>query len=267
MLEKYIKIPKKLKKNQIDNFFKKKFGNSFIELSKIEDVTETNPNKLKQKEIYRPNLEDLYRLFSFISLNKRTTVLEFGTGWSTLVMALALKENKKKYLHNIKGLRRKNPFEIHVVDCNKHFKSISQKRIINFFKDPSFVKFTHSKCNIAKFNNQICNEYSKIPLVNPDFIYLDGPDQKDIQGSLNGINLRHNDFMPMNSDLLKIEPFLIPGTIIITDGRGANAQFLKNNFIRKWEYFFDQKFDQHIFYLNEKTLGKINSNLLKFYLK
>lgn len=265
MLKKYIKIPKKLKKNQIENFFKKNFGDSFIELSKIKDVTESNPNRLKQNEIYRPNLEDLYRLFSFISLNKRTTVLEFGTGWSTLVMALAIKENKKKYLHEISDLRRTNPFEIHVVDCNQRYKSISQKRITNFFEDPSFVKFNYSKCNIATFNNQICNEYSKMPLVNPDFIYLDGPDQKDIQGSFDGIDLRHNDFMPMNSDLLKIEPFLIPGTIIVTDGRGANAQFLKNNFKRKWEYYFDVNFDQHIFYLNETTLGKINTNLLKFY--
>ena len=265
MLKNYIKIPKKLKKNQIENFFKKNFGNYFIELSEIDDVTETNPNRLKQKKTYRPNLEDLYRLFSFISLNKRTTVLEFGTGWSTLVMASAIKENKKKYLHHIKGLRRTNPFEIHVVDCNKYYKSISQKRIINFFKDSSFVKFKYSKCQISTFNNQICNEYLKIPSVNPDFIYLDGPDQKDIQGNLNGINLQHNDFMPMNSDLLKIEPFLIPGTIIVTDGRGANAQFLKNNFKRKWEYKFDINFDQHIFYLNEPSLGKINTNLLKFY--
>ena len=92
MLEKYIKIPSKLKKNQLENFFKKNFNNTFVELSKNRDVTETNPNSLQQKETYRPNLEDLYRLFSFISLNKRTTVLEFGTGWSTLVMALAIKK-------------------------------------------------------------------------------------------------------------------------------------------------------------------------------
>ena len=267
MLEKYIKIPEKLKKNQLENFFKKNFNDTFVELSKNRDVTETNPNSLQQKETYRPNLEDLYRLFSFISLNKRTTVLEFGTGWSTLVMALAIKKNKKKYLHKIKGLRRTNPFEIHVVDCNKYYKSISQKRIKNFFRDSSFIKFNYSKCQIATFNNQICNEYSKIPLVNPDFIYIDGPDQKDIQGNLNGINLKHNDFMPMNSDILKIEPFLIPGTIIITDGRGANANFLKNNFKRNWIYQYDKLFDQHIFYLNEISLGKINTNLLNFYNK
>ena len=71
--------------------------------------------------------------------------------------------------------------------------------------------------------------------------------------------------MPMNSDLLKIEPYLIPGTILITDGRGANAQFLKSNFKRKWIYEYHNNYDQHIFYLNEDSLGNINTNLLNFY--
>ena len=31
----------------------------------------------------------------------------------------------------------------------------------------------------------------------------------------------------MSCDILKIEPFLIPGTIILIDGRTANANFLK----------------------------------------
>ena len=33
--------------------------------------------------------------------------------------------------------------------------------------------------------------------------------------------------MPMVSDILYIENFLTPGTIIVTDGRGANAEFFK----------------------------------------
>lgn len=267
MLEKFIKIPKKISKNKIISFFSNKFGESFIKSSYINDITELNPNILKQKEIYRPNLLDLYRLHQFIVLNKRTTILEFGTGWSTLIMSQALRENSSNYNSKITNLRRDNPFEIHVLDCNKKYKNISHKRIKKFFKNSSFVKFTLSKCTMTTFNGQICNHYLKLPLVNPDFIYLDGPDQKDITGNINGINSRHNDLMPINSDLLKIENYLIPGTIIVTDGRGANAQFLKNNFKRKWIYHYDIFFDQHIFYLNEKSLGKINTDLLKFYNK
>ena len=34
--------------------------------------------------------------------------------------------------------------------------------------------------------------------------------------------------MPMQCDILKIEYYLIPGTIIIADGRAANSKFLKD---------------------------------------
>ena len=71
--------------------------------------------------------------------------------------------------------------------------------------------------------------------------------------------------MPMVNDILKIEYFLTPGTIIVTDGRGANAQFLKDYFKRNWLYKFDYINDQHIFYLNEKPLGKYNKLQLEFY--
>ena len=67
--------------------------------------------------------------------------------------------------------------------------------------------------------------------------------------------------------ILKFEYFLIPGTIIISDGRAANVKFLKDFFRRNWIYKYDKKSDQHFFYLNDKSLGKHNDKLLKFYNK
>ena len=69
----------------------------------------------------------------------------------------------------------------------------------------------------------------------------------------------------MASDILKIEYFLIPGTIILVDGRGANVNFLKNNFQRNWKYVRLDKTDQHMFVLIDKPLGNINKNQIKFY--
>ena len=40
---------------------------------------------MKLNEKYFPNLNDLYRLYQFVIINKRTTILEFGSGWSTLI--------------------------------------------------------------------------------------------------------------------------------------------------------------------------------------
>ena len=46
------------------------------------------------KEPYTPQLSDLYRLYKFVILNKRTTILEFGSGWSTLMFS-SIERTKK----------------------------------------------------------------------------------------------------------------------------------------------------------------------------
>ena len=71
----------------------------------------------------------------------------------------------------------------------------------------------------------------------------------------------------MSSDLLRIEHFLKPGTILVVDGRAANSRFLKSNFQRKWKYSYNRTNDQHIFYLNEEPLGLLNQKQLNFYFK
>ena len=71
--------------------------------------------------------------------------------------------------------------------------------------------------------------------------------------------------MPMISDILKYEHFLTPGTIILFDGRQSNVRFFKSNLQRKWSDIYINATGQHIFYLNEKPLGDINNDQLKFY--
>ena len=63
----------------------------------------------------------------------------------------------------------------------------------------------------------------------------------------------------MVSDILNIENFLTPGTIIVTDGRGANAEFLKITSL-ELKYFYIKHSDQHIFYLT-KDLRSFMTNL------
>ena len=118
---------------------------------------------------------------------------------------------------------------------------------------------------MTTFNGKICTEYKKLPLCNPDFIYLDGPDQFNVEGNINGININHKDMMPMVCDILKFENFLTPGTIIVSDGRAANIKFLRDNFTRNWIYKNNKKSDQHVLYLNDPCLGKYNKLQLEFY--
>ena len=68
----------------------------------------------------------------------------------------------------------------------------------------------------------------------------------------------------MSADILTIENFLLPGTLIVVDGRTANAIFIKNNLQRDWEYSYSEKFDQHFFELKEKPLGLYNKKQLEY---
>jgi hypothetical protein len=129
------------------------------------------------------------------------------------------------------------------------------------------INYIFSECVMTKFNNRICSEYKKLPIINPDFIYLDGPNPFSVKGKINSFNMSHKELMPMSCDILKIEHFLIPGTIILVDGRTANARFLRSNFQRNWMHKEDLKNDQHIFLLNEKPLGLINKEIINFYNK
>ena len=46
---------------------------------------------------------------------------------------------------------------------------------------------------------------------------------------------------------------------------GANAQFLRDNFRRKWIYEYFREYDQHLFYLDADSFGPKNDLFLKFY--
>ena len=262
-----ILYPIKKSKKEILKFFEKKNLSYLIDESEKPDL---GINEMVVKNPIKPELEDLYRLYQFIILNKRTTILEFGSGWSSLIFSLALNELNKKFKNKIDNLRRNDPFKLFILENSKKYLSISKKRIINHenkFKINLMENLITniSEVNMCNFNGRIATEYKYLPLCNPDFIYLDGPDQFNIKGNINNFSTKHKDMMPMVCDILKFENFLTPGTIIVTDGRGANANFLKNNFQRKWKYKYDIFYDQHIFLLDDSLIGPLNIRQVKFY--
>jgi len=220
-------------------------------------------------EVYPPNFPDLYSLYSKVVSSRSLAVMEFGSGWSTLVFAMALEQNKNEYFNTVSGLRHPNKFELMTVDCESRFISVSTQRIP---KDSTIkIHPVETKAQMAVVNNQICTLYQNLPAFTADFIYLDGPDcgKDQILGDVNGYSLSFGDDsksygLPMAADLIRLEPHLWPGTTIVTDGRGANARFLKNNFARKWDYDYDEALDQHWFYLNEPAWGRYSQMLLEF---
>ena len=257
---------KKIKKEALVKYFLefKVFKNKNF-LNKIEKNDPFTGKSVSQKTIkpWGPELYDLYRLHQIVLKYKRTTILEFGVGWSTKVFANALLINKKKYLNKINKLRFNNAFEVHSVDNFKKYISETKKKLSKNEKKNTFIKFSEVK--MCQYNGIICTEYNELPRINPDLIYLDGPSPFNVKGKINNISTSHTDFMPMACDILKIEYFLKPGTIIVIDGRTSNYRFLKNNLQRKWKSFDDYKHDQYFLILDEPPLGKLNAQQNKFY--
>lgn len=214
----------------------------------------------ENREPFPAELDDLIRLHFLVTSRKATTVLEFGVGKSTLVFDHALEENRQNYQDFVgTELRRSNPFECHSVDNNLNWIEISRES----YKTER-VTYVNAECSVSSFNGRICTFFDPLPNICPDFIYLDGPDQFSPKNSLRGISTNHPDRLPMVGDLLAIEHFLLPGTLIVVDGRSANARFMKSNFQRDWSHHYVREYDQHFFELLEEPLGVFNRRQIEF---
>jgi hypothetical protein len=117
---------------------------------------------------------------------------------------------------------------------------------------------------LTNLNESICHQFDFIPNFAPDLIYLDGPDHDQVIGNFEGFEYKKSFTQPMGIDILMIEPFLWPETIIVTDGRTANARFLASRFKRDWQIMHDPFGDRTVFRLNETPLGLISEEHINF---
>jgi hypothetical protein len=210
-----------------------------------------------------PNWPDLVRLHRLVLDRRVTTVLELGCGFSTVVMAHALHQNQLEHGAWVaQHLRRADAFSLHSVDDIPGWIEVTRTRVPDDLRD--IVHLNASPVHMTTFNGRIATEYETLPNVCPDLIYVDGPSQFDVIGAVNGISTRHPDRVPMSCDVLRIEHFLLPGTLIVVDGRTANARFLKANLQRAWSYHHDREGDVHLFELTEEPLGRYNEAQLRF---
>ena len=262
---------------------------SYFIKEELDKYFEVDIEKLKYKYIYTdpnfcvdPNnsipypidISDLVRLHRLIRSRKCFNVLEYGTGYSSIIIADALYKNKKDYEEYIKInnstnkiIRCNNKFELHCVDSEKVWFDNFNNKIKNIKHNSNIKDIIHthfSEAEIGTFNDRICHFYKNNPDIVPDFIYLDGPSPSSVNGNINNISFQCLDRTNIAGDLLKMEPTFIPGLLILIDGRTNNALFLKNNFQKK--YIYNNNFDEdyHTFELIDNPLGKINLNKLEY---
>jgi len=216
---------------------------------------------------FPPNAADLLRIYNMIQSKPACTVLEFGCGYSTYIISKALELNKKTYRDNTDfedDIRKPFQWTCHSIDTNKEWLEECRSKIQPMFDGINY--FYHSECRMTEFNGQVCIAYDTLPNIIFDFVYLDGPNSNDVKGSISGIFYEHGrNAMPVSADLLRLEPYLLNGTVILIDGRIMNVRFLMGNFKRRWlintdfknSYTKMQLFDKGSMFDN-KTVELIN---------
>lgn len=211
-----------------------------------------------------PDYCDLARLHQLAVSRKVFTVLEFGIGWSTIILADALRANERKWkvLGDKNDFRIRDPFKIFSIDSSQKWIDIVNEMVPSDLK--KYIEISYSEVEAGLFDNRICHFYKNIPDVVPDFIYLDGPDPADVKGNINGLTWKNLERTVMSGDILSMEPTLLPGTFIIIDGRTNNARFLENNLQRKWKINHNKEEDITTMELTEHSLGKINEEKISY---
>lgn len=207
---------------------------------------------------FPPQVADLVRLHKLVRERKSFTVLEFGVGYSTVILADALAKNENDWstLSPKPNVRNNFMFQLFSVDTSKDWIKKSQDNLPKYLKDR--VHFHFSEAEVGTFNGQLCHYYKQLPDIVPDFIYLDGPNPKDVKGNVRGLSFQPDERTVMAGDLLLMESTFLPGTFIIIDGRTNNARFLERNFNRLYAVNWDKKADITTFELKEERLGKHN---------
>ena len=161
-------------------------------------VGETHP-------VYPPEIADLYALYSRVRNERSVAILEIGSGWSTLVLAKALEENRMSYGDWVSGnIRHPNPYSLMTVDCSEFFQSIAIDRLTPHHGDTKVLPII-SNVQMTTIQGQACHLFTEIPPFTADFIYLDGPDCDQVIGTTNGmtVSFGSNDYkygLPMAAD-------------------------------------------------------------------
>ena len=213
---------------------------------------------------HAPDYLDLARLHFTARSRKAFVVLEFGVGWSTLVLADAIHKNLLDWekFNDKNNVYPNAEFQLYSVDSSEFWIEYSKKRIPEYLK--KIITFKHSECEANIFNGKLCHMYNDLPDINPDIIYLDAPDPKSVIGKINGLTFQSDLRLVMSGDPLLFETILYPRTLLIIDGRISNARFLKSSLYRNWNVIIDEGLEISLFELEEDKLGSRNYRKLKY---
>jgi len=234
----------------------------YLSSVKLLDVLSIQARQIDDRIL--PDYRDLARLHTLIKARKVFTILEFGVGYSTFVMAHALESNRNEWeiLSKKPTIRNSKLFELHSVDTSRRWIEIAKGNLPDTLN--RVVTIHHSDVSAGTFHDRACHFYDQLPDIVPDFVYLDGPAAREVKGDIHGTTWGIPERVVMAADLLTLEPLFLPGTCIVIDGRVANMRFLVSHFYRNWSINRNSSGDVTAMELQESPLGNLNCEVLDY---
>ena len=198
--------------------------------------------------------DDLYNLHRHVRQRRPQRILEFGLGFSSLVMAHALRENYMEHRRISPEAAESNRGTLWCVDANAVWIENTKQKIPDDLFD--FIDIQHSEAEACVVNGELCHRYSELPNIVPDFLYLDGPDPRDVKGRVCGLGFGQEvghgkgwRRAPVSADLLLLESTLRPGFFMVIDGRVNNMHFLQRHLQRRYKVKWNRLHDYSTFEL------------------
>ena len=205
---------------------------------------------------YGPELDDLHHLYTLARRWAVVSVMELGSGWSTAVLALAIHENERSFDGGY-DVRHPNPFRLLSVDVSEEYSQQAVERLPAEVRAHVDAHVTGAR--LVEYAGRWASLYDDLPPFVADLIYLDGPDPDQVSGVCDGFFLDSPHGLPNSADLLRLEPTLWPETVVVVDGRTANARFLRSNLQRPWQFLHDPYGDRTTLFLDETAFGEISA--------
>ena len=151
-----------------------------------------------------------------------------------MITFFKLENNRIKHKSKKPFKRCSFPYSLFVVDNDKKYLEISKKRISKFFSEKTRINFIFSEAEMTKYNGKYTSQYRFHPLVNPDFIYVDGPGLTSVRERIRGLGFDEKNRRMVNSDVLLYESSSPSDFFILVDRMYVTMNFLINNL--KYKY-------------------------------
>jgi hypothetical protein len=151
-----------------------------------------------------PNFHELWFLYHVVRERKPKVILEFGSGYSTVILAKALLDNGAGHLYT--------------VDSDHYRTESTAKRLPHSVR--RFCDVSYSALQEISSRGTLGYRHEKIPNIIPNFCHVDGPPTTKER--------------KVAVDLLEMEDRFPPDFFLVIDGRETHAQFLRENFRRNY---------------------------------